>query len=333
VKVLDFGIAKELDGAGEGLAGQALTRSSALLGSPLYMSPEQMRSARDVDARSDIWSLGAVLYELLTGKVPFEAQSFGELCMHVVQRSAAPLVEHRADLPPELGAVVLRCLEKEPGARYQDVAQLAAALSPFAPARARPLAARVAAISAAIAAPPSSGRQVGAASDAGAAIGPAPSASGATPPGSGRIPVDTHGSWGATGPGAAPRSRRRWAGALAAALAALALGGFLLQRAMSPGAASTKAATLLAGVGLAIAPAAGAVAQSADRDLLVVPAGGAPPPTGAQPAAQPGGEGSAKAAAPRPAPSPGGASKRPSNARPGTAAPRAAQVPDFGGRK
>src|SRR6185503_9682324 len=79
VKVLDFGISKMSDAAGEEEPAMSLTQTSAVLGSPLYMSPEQMKSARAADARSDIWSLGAILYELLTGGVPFNAMTFTEL--------------------------------------------------------------------------------------------------------------------------------------------------------------------------------------------------------------------------------------------------------------
>src|SRR5208282_6072830 len=108
VKVLDFGIAK-LTGIDAKLA---LTRSASVVGSPLYMPPEQLRSAKHVDARSDIWALGTVLFELLTGHLPFMAQTFPELCMKVAQDPAPAPSASRVEIPPELDAIVLRCLQK-----------------------------------------------------------------------------------------------------------------------------------------------------------------------------------------------------------------------------
>src|SRR4030095_5909694 len=93
VKVLDFGISKIKTGAD-----MQMTRTSAVMGSPLYMSPEQMRAARDVDARSDIWALGRIWHELLTGRVPFEAESMPELCARVLSDPPQPVRELRPDL-------------------------------------------------------------------------------------------------------------------------------------------------------------------------------------------------------------------------------------------
>ncbi len=141
VKVLDFGIAKYRDPGA--IEGTALTRSNAILGSPLYMSLEQFRAAREVDARSDIWSLGVVLYKALTGAMPFVADSLGSLIMVLMTEDPVSPGTHRADLPAALGDVVLRCLQKDPVDRFQSVAELAEALAPFAPARARPLLDRI----------------------------------------------------------------------------------------------------------------------------------------------------------------------------------------------
>jgi eukaryotic-like serine/threonine-protein kinase len=128
VKILDFGISK-IDGGTQDLS---LTSTQAVLGSPLYMSPEQLRASRSVDARSDIWSLGVVMYEMLTGKVPFDGSAITELTIRVVQDPPPPIVSARADLPPELAAVIHRCLEKDPAARYQTAFDLAVAIEPFA---------------------------------------------------------------------------------------------------------------------------------------------------------------------------------------------------------
>jgi serine/threonine protein kinase len=131
IKVLDFGISKTLDTQ----AGLSLTRTSSIMGSPLYMSPEQMRSSKNVDARSDIWGLGVILYELLTGRVPFEAEAIPELCLKVVQDPAEPPRSIRPDVPEGLSAVVLKCLEKDPAMRFENVADLAAALEPYTEVR------------------------------------------------------------------------------------------------------------------------------------------------------------------------------------------------------
>jgi serine/threonine protein kinase len=127
VKVLDFGISKTLDTQ----SGLSLTRTSSIMGSPLYMSPEQMRSSKNVDQRSDIWALGVILYELLTGRVPFEAEAIPELCLKVVQDAADSPKSIRAEIPEGLSAVVLKCLEKNPSNRFANVAEFAAAIEPY----------------------------------------------------------------------------------------------------------------------------------------------------------------------------------------------------------
>jgi serine/threonine protein kinase len=123
VKVLDFGISKALTSTA-----MALTQTQSLLGTPAYMSPEQMRSARMVDARTDIWSLGTVLYELLEGHRPFEAESFSEMCVKVAVDPPGGMT----NAPAALQQVVMRCLEKAPEQRYESMADLARDLAPFA---------------------------------------------------------------------------------------------------------------------------------------------------------------------------------------------------------
>lgn len=131
VKVLDFGISK----VGERMSpsAQRLTRTAAVMGSPLYMAPEQMQSARSADARTDVWALGCVLFELVVGAPPFVAGSMPELCALILTGPIPLPSQHRPGLPPELDAVVRRCLEKSPDARFGSIAELAAALLPLAP--------------------------------------------------------------------------------------------------------------------------------------------------------------------------------------------------------
>jgi serine/threonine-protein kinase len=131
VKILDFGISK-ISG-GESGRDFDMTRPTAIMGSPFYMSPEQMRSTRSVDARADIWALGVILYELVSGRLPFDAETMPELCAKVLQESPAPLGSLAQSNYPTFEAVVLRCLEKDRGQRFQSIADLADALAPFAP--------------------------------------------------------------------------------------------------------------------------------------------------------------------------------------------------------
>ena len=131
VKVLDFGISKITAG---GLADGVVTQAQVMMGSPFYMSPEQIRSTHAVDGRTDIWSLGVILYEMLTGRTPFTGEALDEVCAAVLHAEPARPRALRPDLPPELEAVVLRCLEKDAARRFSSVADLAAALAPFAPA-------------------------------------------------------------------------------------------------------------------------------------------------------------------------------------------------------
>ena len=124
VKVLDFGISKA---AVTGLA----TKTGDVLGSPAFMAPEQMQATKDVDSRADIWSLGVVLHQLLSGKMAFSGETLPQLCMAVMNEPAKDLTTLRKDIPPPLAAAVLKCLEKDRGKRYADVSDFAQAIAPF----------------------------------------------------------------------------------------------------------------------------------------------------------------------------------------------------------
>ncbi len=127
IKVLDFGISRSSEREGE----PRLTGDAGLLGTPAYMAPEHMKNARNANARSDIWSLGAVLYELIMGRLPFAGSNVAELCAAILTTQPEPIVRSRPEIHPDLEAVVMRCLEKDPARRFATAVELAAALAPF----------------------------------------------------------------------------------------------------------------------------------------------------------------------------------------------------------
>jgi serine/threonine-protein kinase len=140
VKVIDFGISKH---TGEETK---LTQEAEAMGSPLYMSPEQIRSSANVDARTDIWALAVVLYELVASKTPFHCERVLELITRVNFEQPTPLSEYRPDAPPAFEQVLLQALEKDRNRRYANVALFAAALAPFTTPRAAAYAERVAGV-------------------------------------------------------------------------------------------------------------------------------------------------------------------------------------------
>lgn len=136
IKVLDFGISK-LSGLGGSGPDIRATATNAVFGTPLYMSPEQMTASRNVDSRTDIWALGAILFELLTRHSPFDSESLPEVFVKISTRPPPSLRDSRPDAPPGIENVILKCLEKDRNNRYANVAELAVALAPYAPKRAR----------------------------------------------------------------------------------------------------------------------------------------------------------------------------------------------------
>ncbi len=127
VKVLDFGISKLVSAEGS-----TPSLTGGVLGSPLYMSPEQLSSSKSIDARTDVWSLGAILYELVTGVAAFQGEGVPQICTRIMLEAPAPPSALVADLPLDFDQVVAWSLQKLPDDRYPSVADLALALLPFA---------------------------------------------------------------------------------------------------------------------------------------------------------------------------------------------------------
>lgn len=129
IKVLDFGISKVASMPGQ--VQVQLTATIQVLGTPAYMSPEQARSSKDVDATTDIWALGAVLYELLCGIPPFHAETLPALVAKIVADDPVRPSRLRPEIPEPLEDVILQCLEKMPARRPANIMQLAFALRPL----------------------------------------------------------------------------------------------------------------------------------------------------------------------------------------------------------
>ena len=223
IKVLDFGISKLTDAAS---AAMGMTRTQAIMGSPYYMSPEQMESSKAVDARADIWAIGVILYELLTGQVPFQGAAITELVLHIVTAQPMPLQPNlRPDVPPALEQVILRCLEKDRTRRFADIGELALALIPFSPRSALSLE-----------------RIAGVMKSTGSKQGSVMS----TPPQAQPTHVMTGASWGQTGPGAVAAPTSSYKGpliAVGAILGALVLAGGLTLALVHKGPAAAAAAS------------------------------------------------------------------------------------------
>jgi len=135
IKVLDFGISKVALTGSSFESRHPLAETTMAMGSPTYMSPEQVRASHDIDARTDIWSLGCVLYELLTGRPAFDAPSLTQISAAILERHPPSLRLACPAAPPGLEAVVKHCLAKDPRGRFQNVGELAIALHPYGPQR------------------------------------------------------------------------------------------------------------------------------------------------------------------------------------------------------
>lgn len=129
IKVLDFGIAKVHDSFGD--ASTRLTATGTMLGTPMYMAPEQACGAKHIDERADIYALGSILYELLTGRPPFDGETYNEIIVKIATQDPLPPTALRPKLDPDLEAVIMTAIAKDPDERFGTVLELARALLPF----------------------------------------------------------------------------------------------------------------------------------------------------------------------------------------------------------
>ena len=326
VKVLDFGISKVRSAA----AGD-LTPTAVILGSPQFMPPEQLRSPRKVDARADIFALGAILYELLSGRPVYEANSVSELYGLVAAAAPPPALSAvRQDVPAEVEAAIYRCLAKDPADRPQNVGELAILLAPFAPKQGALSLERIERVlrardSVRVPAPPGLAPA--------RAVGAAPASSPIRPPGASPL-TDEEEAARATRTKTPPgrlrtllgtlrRARRTWGVAAVAGGAVAAVGGVILLMALSSGEQPRPAAGDGAASALASAEGTtGRAAPSADD------ARAAPTEPGASAA-------SSETAPPAGAADPSAATAKPTS---GPKAPHTpgssgkSKLPNFGGR-
>jgi serine/threonine-protein kinase len=127
IKILDFGISKSTEDGGK----QKLTGGGGVLGSPPYMSPEQVRAPKTIDHRSDIWAIGVCMYELLTNSMPFGGEEIQETFAQILEKQPAPITRLIDGVPEGLDAIVMKCLAKNRDDRFMDVAELARAIAPY----------------------------------------------------------------------------------------------------------------------------------------------------------------------------------------------------------
>ncbi|HEY8079529.1 MAG TPA: protein kinase [Labilithrix sp.] len=262
VKILDFGISKVADSESA-----RLTRQMTTMGSPVYMSPEQLRDAKDVDARADVWGLGVILYELIAGRPPF-AGTVTQVTAAIVADVAPPLSTLRSNVPSGLDVVVAKALEKKPEARFQSAEELAEALMPFA----SPAAARrwQASLRLQVATPRS--------------IRPAQVAATASAPS--LAPGETRGAF-TTASSIAPKSRTRWLAPIALAIGlVLAVSAVVLVASRRAETKTASAAQSVVEPPPAVATIVAPEEPSAATNTVAIPTKApAPPPAPARPSA------------------------------------------------
>src|ERR1019366_1254101 len=266
-----------------GAAGHDMTRTSALMGTPLYMSPEQMQLSKGVDARTDIWALGVILFELLSGRAPFNAEAVTELAIKVANEPAPALRSFRFDAPEGLEKVIARCLEKDRARRFQTVGELAVALKDFGPKNARISVERVLGTL----------RKAGLSGDVLPASGQHPLVSVSSPALAGSVP-QTDASWGQTAAGAKSNGRAGIGIAIAAVLGVAAVSGALVLRKPATPAAAPSAVAATSPPPATV-PTASLAQPSEAADTSVTPTiavsalpSARPPAAPANPAATPG---------------------------------------------
>ena len=281
IKVLDFGISKMMEGGATSEPQAALTATDTVLGSPIYMSPEQMTTPKAVESRADIWSFGATLYMLLTGKPPFDGDSIAQVCGMILLAKPPSLVELRPDAPPELAAIVTRCLQRNIEDRWANVGDLAAALAPFAGEGGRLSAERAQRV---LETTGSLGKHIPASAASAPAAEPPASITG-SPASTDKALPKTMAGWTNTGTDslAIPRPRPRWplyAGVVVAVLALGVLIGSLTGRQDATAAAAPSAAAPLPAPSAAAPPPASVAAPApAPSVSAAASATAAAPPT------------------------------------------------------
>jgi serine/threonine-protein kinase len=283
IKVLDFGISKTT--TAEPRTDAIVTATNAVLGSPAYMSPEQLRNARTIDVRADLWSLGVIGYQLLTGVLPFNGSNIVELFAAIQEREPRSIRELAPDVPPAVDAALLRCLERDAAARFASVLDLGRALVPFGSLAARASLARIAQFAKVPASVPPQARITIDGANAeelphatfpawlaeAAPMAPSPAATSGIVVAHGREP------WAPSG------STRRWTTAAAIVVAALAcVGAFFLGRGR-PSPAPSPVATASAPLAVPEEPASSAPPPPTGSTMLPVPSASAHPETSPPP--------------------------------------------------
>jgi serine/threonine-protein kinase len=269
IKVLDFGISKVTAAAA---VAHDITRTSALVGSPLYMSPEQMVSSKNIDARTDVWSLGTILFELVTGQPPFSGQSVTELAVRVSNDPPTPMRSLRSDVPPGLEQVITTCLQKQRERRYPNVGDLAVALREFGSERARASVERI--LDTLRSAGISDGR---AGRETHALVSAVPSATAHGVSGS------TAASWGSTGATSSRSRKAMVAGGAVLSLLLLAGGAFVVARRPVPAAVPSAGFDPTPSVGV-VTPSPSSPPQAALADVPIAAASAVSPLATALPA-------------------------------------------------